>query len=119
MKSTRCPVCGEVGPTYAVSRQNNRTMICDTCGQREAMADLFPVDGLPRFCYSDQYTDDTILIVRGIGGYFRLSGELPKTPASKLNAKWGISEETVDRMVGLAMFEWGDAYPDDTEEGRL
>ena len=38
---TVCPKCGEVYSGYpALSRENNRTLICPECGTKEALAPL-------------------------------------------------------------------------------
>ena len=38
----KCPIChGEYERLLALSRKDNKTMICDACGQRQALEDFF------------------------------------------------------------------------------
>lgn len=38
MKSNKCPKCGQFYTDYpAISREDNKTEICPSCGTREAM----------------------------------------------------------------------------------
>lgn len=118
-----CPVCGsEMGfePVYdATSRADNSTHICSDCGVREAIADLHPVEGMPRFCYSDRYTERTVLITRGLPGYHRLTGPIADVPASDLNSRLGVCEEVADDMVSASMFDWTGEDDDSEEEGLI
>lgn len=40
MEERVCPICGEVYSGYsALSRKDNKTLICPACGQKEAVED--------------------------------------------------------------------------------
>ena len=117
--SNFCPMCGGAMKRplelNALSR-NNRDWICSDCGTREAIADFYPVEGMPRHCYCQHSVHGTVMVLRGVGGFYTLGQKLREVSAQELNDRWGVSAETADAMVTASMDEWGCAY-DDTEEG--
>lgn len=39
-KKEVCPKCGKLDNLWALSRKDNKTMICDNCGTREALEEF-------------------------------------------------------------------------------
>ncbi len=54
----KCPKCGkESDKLLALSRRDNKTMICDSCGVQEALEDLCDIRGT-RFKKQKQATNN-------------------------------------------------------------
>ncbi len=60
-----CPMCGTIMPLWWKKSLSKDVRICDGCSFLEIMADCCIDTDLPRHCYSDRFTDHTVMIARG------------------------------------------------------